>query len=71
MNPEANYKKISVIIAATFLAMSILITYPFLQETASASSPTFPNDGVRLLGYPYAANRYSYRQSFPYTYDCF
>jgi hypothetical protein len=29
--------------------MSILIMYPFLQETASASSPTFPNDGVRLL----------------------
>ncbi len=49
MNPEANYKKISVIIATTFLAMSILIMYPFLQETASASSPTFLNDGVRLL----------------------
>jgi hypothetical protein len=24
--------------------------YPFLQETASASTPTFPNEGVRLLG---------------------
>ncbi len=50
MNPEANYKKISVIIATTFLAISILLMYPFLQETASASTPTFPNDGVRLLG---------------------
>jgi len=49
MNPEANYKKISVIIATTFLAMSILIMYPFLQETASASTPTIPNSGVRLL----------------------
>ena len=49
MNPEVNHKKISAIIATTFLAMSILIMYPFLQETASASSPTFPNDGVRLL----------------------
>jgi hypothetical protein len=49
MNPEAIHKKISAIIATTFLAMSILMMYPFLQDTASASSPTFPNDGVRLL----------------------
>ena len=44
---EVNHKKVSAIIATTFLATSILIMYPFLQ--ASASSPTFPNDGVRLL----------------------
>jgi hypothetical protein len=49
MSLEANHRKISAIIATTFLALSILIMYPFLQETASASSPTFPNDGVRLL----------------------
>ena len=48
MNPEVNHKKISAIIATTFLVTSILIMYPFLQATA-ASSPTFPNDGVRLL----------------------
>jgi len=49
MNLEANHKKISAIIATTFLAISILMIYPILQETASASSPTFPNGGVRLL----------------------
>jgi hypothetical protein len=49
MNLEANHKKISAIIATTFLAISILMMYPILQETANASSPTFPNDGVRLL----------------------
>ena len=50
MNREANHKQISAIIATTFLTMSILIKYPFLQETVSASTLTFPNDGVRLLG---------------------
>ena len=50
MNREANHNKISVVIAATFVVMSTLIMYPFLQETARSSTPTFPNDGVRLLG---------------------
>lgn len=70
MNREANHNKKSVVIAATFLAMSIFIMYPFLQETASASTPTFPNDGVRLLG-THTANRSSCRQSFSYTYGCY
>jgi hypothetical protein len=48
MNRETSHKKMSSLIA-TFLAISILMIYPFLQETASASSPNFPNDGVRLL----------------------
>jgi hypothetical protein len=47
MDPEAIHKKEMSAIIATCLA--ILMMYPFLKETASASSPTFLNDVVRLL----------------------